>query len=235
VKIVDALLESVSDADAIIGDLLIGLHWISVTSRQTGVAHVFRGDPSFELRDAGRLLGKHVLEVAALLRSWQPLEAGLGLAAFNSLMEPRGENVNVYDYILNIAPGKTVTCIGRFPFFPEIAKVAARAHLLEMEPREGELPSPACEEVIPESDLVILTGTSLINKTMQRLLELSRKGIAVVLGPSTPMSEVLFDFGASVIAGIRVTDRVKLFRSLSQGVKFYKKIEGIEPVTMFRK
>jgi len=235
VKIVEALLDSIAGTEETIGDILIGLHWISVTSRQTGVAHVFRGDPAFELKEAGALLGKNVLEVATLLKSWQPLEAGLGLAAFNSLMEPRGENVNVYDYILGKAPGKTVTCVGRFPFYPEIAKIAAQAYLLEMEPRDGELPSSACEEVIPESDLVILTGTSLINKTMQRLLELSRNGIAVVLGPSTPMSEVLFDFGASVIAGIRVIDRERLRLSLAQGVKFYKKIDGIEPVTMFRK
>jgi hypothetical protein len=48
------------------------------------------------------------------------------------------------------------------------------------------------------------------------------------------MSDVLFDFGASVIAGIRVVDREKLLRSISQGVKFYNKIEGIEPVTRFR-
>lgn len=233
-KIVNALLESVSGTDETIHDILIGLHWTSVRSRNTGVSHIFRGDPGFELEDAGALLGKNVLEVALLLKSWKPLEASLGLAAFNSLMNPKGENVNVHDYILSKAPGKTVTCVGRFPFYPEIVKTSARSYLLELEPREDELPSFAAEEVVPESDLVIITGTSLINKTMQRLLELSRNGIAVVLGPSTPMSEVLFDFGASVIAGIRVTDRQRLFLSLAQGVKFYKKIEGIEPVTMFR-
>ncbi len=233
-QIVDALLESVSGADEKIREILVGLHWISVHSANTGIAHVFRGDPGFELEAAGNLAGNNVLDVATLLKSWKPLEASLGLAALNSLMDPKGENVNVHEYILRQAPGRTVTCVGRFPFYPEIVKTAARSYLLELEPREDELPSFAAEEVIPESDLVIITGTSLINKTMQRLLELSRNGTAVVLGPSTPMSEVLFDFGANVIAGVRVTDREKLFLSLSQGVKFYKKIRGIEPVTMFR-
>jgi uncharacterized protein (DUF4213/DUF364 family) len=234
-KLVDALLDSVSGAEENIENILMGLHWISVESRHTGVGHVFRGDQGFELKDAGAILGKNVLEVASLLKSWEPLEASLGLAALNSLMNPEGENVNVYDYIRSKSPGKTVTCIGRFPFYPEILRTAAKAYLLEMEPREGELPPFAAEEVIPESDLVIITGTTLINKTMQRLLELSRNGIAVVLGPSTPMSEVLFDFGATAVAGIRVVDREKLFLSLAQGVKFYKKIAGIEPVTMFKK
>jgi uncharacterized protein (DUF4213/DUF364 family) len=235
VRLVEALLDSVSGTEERIGNLLIGLHWIAVESRRTGISHIFRGNQGFELKEAGAIIGKDVLEVASLLRSWEPLEASLGLAALNSLMEPKGEKVNVHDYILSKSPGKTVTCIGRFPFFPEISRIAAQAHLLEMDPREGELPPHAAEEVVPESDLVIITGTTLINKTMQRLLELSRNGIAVVLGPSTPMSEVLFDFGASVVAGVRITDPETLRVSLSQGVKFYRKIAGIEPVTMFRK
>jgi uncharacterized protein (DUF4213/DUF364 family) len=65
--------------------------------------------------------------------------------------------------------------------------------------------------------------------------ELELSGIAIVLGPSTPMSDVLFDFGASVIAGVRVVDQEQLFRSVAQGVKFYNKLAGIEPVTRFRK
>jgi len=234
-KLVDALLDSVSGAEENIENILIGLHWISVESRRTGLSHVFRGDQGFELEDAGAIRGKHILETASLLKSWEPLEAGLGLAAFNSLMDPRGENINVLDFLLRESSGKTVTCVGRFPFFPDISRIAARAFLLEMEPREGEFPPYAAEEVVPESDLVIITGTTLITKTMQRLLELSRDAVAVVLGPSTPMSEVLFDFGASVIAGVRVTDPEALRVSLAQGVKYYRKIAGIEPVTMFRK
>ena len=234
-RLVDALLDSVSGQQRQTARVHIGLHWMAVESRHTGVAHVFRGRPEFELPDAGALDGKDVLDLAAGLRSWEPLEAGLGLAALSSLVGGDGENLNVVDYILERVPGKTVTCVGRFPFFARMAESAARAYLLEMSPQAGELPSFAAEEVIPESDLLILTGTSLINKSMERLLELGRNATTIVLGPSTPMSDVLFDFGASVIAGIRVVDSERLLRSLSQGVKFYNKIEGIEPVTRFRK
>jgi len=234
-KLVDALLESVSGVEAQAAQVLIGLHWIAVRSRHTGMSHVFRGREGFELSEAGSIEGKESLEIAAGLRSWEPLEAGLGLAALSSLIEARGENVNVFDYIMSCAPGKTVTCIGRFPFYERLARTAARSYLLEMNPQAGELPPFAAEEVIPESDLVIITGTTLINKTLERLLELSRTGIAIVLGPSTPMSDVLFDFGASVIAGVRVVDQEQLFRSVAQGVKFYNKLAGIEPVTRFRK
>lgn len=234
-KLVDALLESISGADEKVSKVQIGLHWFAVRSRHTGMAHVLRGQEGFELSDAGAIEGKEILEIAAGLKSWEPVEAGLGLAALSSLIDPRGENVNVFDYIMSRAPGKTVTCIGRFPFYERLAEAAARSYLLEINPQAGELPPFAAEEVIPESDLVIITGTALINKTLERLLELSRTGIAIVLGPSTPMSDVLFDFGASVIAGVRVVDQEQLFRSVAQGVKFYNKLAGIEPVTRFRK
>ncbi|HET6420201.1 MAG TPA: DUF364 domain-containing protein [Geobacteraceae bacterium] len=234
-KLVDALLESVSGKDYAIEGCLVGLHWTCVTSSGTGMAHTLRGREGAELEDAGNIAGRDVLEIASRLRSWEQLDACLGLAALCSLIEPAGDRVNVVDFLLNTAPGKTVTCIGRFPFYPEILKTAKRAFLLEMNPVGDELPSFAAEEVVPESDLVILTATTLINKSMERLLELSRKGITVILGPSTPMSDVLFDFGADVLAGIRVVNSGRLFESVSQGVKLYHKIGGIESVTRFRK
>jgi len=92
----------------------------------------------------------------------------------------------------------------------------------------------AAEEVIPKSDLVIINSTTLINKSLQRLLELSRGKICIVLGPCTPMSDVLFDFGATVIAGIRVVDPEKLLSSLAQGVKLFREIGGIQSITRFK-
>jgi uncharacterized protein (DUF4213/DUF364 family) len=106
--------------------------------------------------------------------------------------------------------------------------------LLEMNPRPRELPTFAAEEVIPLSDLVVINSTTLINKSLQRLLELSRGRQCVVLGPCTPMNDVLFDYGATVIAGVRVMEPVRFFRSLSQGVKLFRDIDGIQSVTRFK-
>jgi uncharacterized protein (DUF4213/DUF364 family) len=198
------------------------------------MAHTFRGREGVEVEDAGNILGRDAVETAAKLRSWEPLDAGLGLAALNSLIPPEGENMNLFAYIIGAAKGKKVTCIGRFPFYEKLHEIAASVSLLEMNPREGELPPFAAEDVVPDSDVVVITGTTLINKSLQRLLELSRGKISIVLGPSTPMSDVLFDFGASVIGGVRVTDPDRLFSSVMQGVKFYGKLQGVESVASFR-
>jgi len=234
VKLVEDLLESVAHLDAPVRQVCVGLRWTVVESRFAGMAHTYKTPHKAELEGAGSLAGKSALELASRLRSWEPLEASLGLAALNSLIEPTGSAINVFEHILRLAQGKTVTVIGRFPSNAQLAEVAAHAFLLETDPEPGELPSCAGEEVIPASDLVVITASALINKTLPRLLELSKHATSVVLGPSTPMNDVLFRHGADIVAGVRVTDPDGLIGSVMQGVKKFSKLQGVEPVTRIR-
>ena len=230
-KLIDDLLEAVANLDCPVKRVCVGLHWTVVESKFTGMAHTYKTAEKVELESSGDLVGRSALELAQRLRSWEPLEASLGLAALNSLIEPVGNPANAFEHILDLAAGRTVTVIGRFPSNDQIAQAAGRVHFLEMQPERGELPACACEEVIPRSDLVVITATALINKTLPRLLELSSRATAIVLGPSTPMNDVLFHYGADILAGVRVTDADALISSVVQGVKKFKKLAGIEPIT----
>ncbi|MFH0980242.1 MAG: DUF364 domain-containing protein [Planctomycetota bacterium] len=230
-RLIDDLLGSVAHLDCPVKRVCVGLHWTVVESRYAGMAHTYKTGNKVELQSSGDLVRKSVLELAQRLRSWEPLEASLGAAALNSLIDPAGDPGNAFDHVLSLAAGKTVTVIGRFPSNDQIAEVAGHVHFLEMDPEDGELPPYACEEVIPESQVVVITATALINKTLPRLLELSRHATAIVLGPSTPMNDVLFRHGADVLAGVRITDADALMSSVTQGVKRFKKLAGIEPIT----
>ena len=44
------------------------------------------------------------------------------------------------------------------------------------------------------------------------------------------MNDVLFDFGATILAGVRVVDPAALMRCVMQGGKTFDRLEGIEPV-----
>ena len=230
-NLVDDLLDSISHLDGPVKRVCVGLHWTVVESRHTGMAHTYKTGRKVELESSGDLEGNSVLELASRLKSWEPLEAALAVAAINSVIEPRGHAGNVFEYILQQSGGKTVTVVGRFPSNHQIANLAQRVHFLEMDPVGGELPPYACEEVIPESDIVVITATALINKTLPRLLELGKDATTIVLGPSTPMNDVLFHHGADVIAGVRVRDSDALVRSVMQGVKKFSKLAGIEAIT----
>lgn len=233
-KLVEDLLASVADLDCEVRRVCIGLHWTVVESRYAGMAHTYKTSRKVEVTDSGDLVGRSALDLAARLRSWEPLEASVGLAALNSLIEPSGYPGNVFEEIVQAASGKTVTVIGRFPSNEQVSAAAKKAYFLEMEPRRGELPSFADEEVIPRSDISVVTATALINKTLPRLLELGRKGTTVVLGPGTPMNDVLFDHGATTLGGVRVMDADALINSLMQGVKSFRRLAGIEPLVRRR-
>jgi uncharacterized protein len=228
-----ALLDSISGRNEQVERVCIGIHWTAVRSRNVGMAHTYKTARKVEIEGSGELEGMDAASLARRLLSWEPIEASLGTAALNSLMEPAGEKGSVNDIIMEKARGKTVTVIGRFPFNADVRNVANKAYILEMEPEKGELPSHAAERVIPESELSVISATALINHSLQRLLELSSNSYTIVLGPSTPLSKVLFSYGVDVLAGVRVSDPDALFRSLSQGAKSFDNIRGIEPVCLF--
>jgi len=120
-------------------------------------------------------------------------------------------DANAQEIILAKAEGKRVAVSGAFPFTPQLKKLAKQLWVFELEPSlinpaQGIITETAAEYIIPESDIVIITGSTLINKSMERLLTLAHQAGAytVILGPSTPLSEVLFDYGANMVAGAQV-------------------------------
>jgi len=235
VKLVEDLIESAGGGEVPILRAAVGLHWTAVESRTAGMSHTYKTHRKVELSGSGSLEGLGALETSSRLRDWEPLEASLGLASLNSLIEPRGEPGSVNGAILEAIPGRSVAVIGRFPFNGRVASGAGEAFFFETEPTGDELPPFAVEEVLPRVDVAVITATALINKSLPRLLELSRDAWSVVLGPSTPMNDVLLDHGADLLGGIRVVRPDALFSSVMQGVKKFGKIGGIEPIMLGRR
>ncbi len=228
----DSLLESACNRDCTVKNVCVGLHWTVVESRFTGIVHSHTMANGGEHDLSDDLIGKSAVEIAGQLKSRELSKASLGLAALNSLIEPIGKPGNIFSDIFEEIEGKTVTVVGRFPLNSDIGEAAGRSYFLEMEPEEGELPADACEEVIPQSDIVVISATSIINKTLPRLLELSTeaKAKAFVIGPSTPMSDILISHGVYMLGGIRVTDTDALIDSVKHRVRYSKELAGIEAI-----
>ncbi|MDI6639265.1 MAG: DUF364 domain-containing protein, partial [Methanocellales archaeon] len=102
---------------------------------------------------------------------------------------------------------------GYFPFVEEIKR---DVFVFEKRPRHGVLPDTAEEELLPKCDLVVISGSTFVNKSLQRLLEISG-GYTLVIGPTTPLTSILFDYGADVLAGVIVHDAEKALEIVSQG------------------
>jgi hypothetical protein len=128
-----------------------------------------------------------------------------------------------------------VALIGHFPFVPALREAAEHLSVLELRPQAGDAGAEEAETIVPEADVVAITGSSFINKSLEALLGLCRAdAFIVVLGPTTPLSSVLFDFGADVISGTRVVEPELALRCAGEGATF-RQIRGIRLLTMERK
>jgi uncharacterized protein (DUF4213/DUF364 family) len=176
------------------------------------------------VREPGRLDGRSGRELANLLCSERILEASIGMAALNALLEvDEGAmtEVNAEQIILEWGADRRVAIVGHFPFIERVRQVAADCWVLERDPAPGDLPAGQAGEVLPRADVVALTGTSLLNHTFDDLIALCRpEAFVLLLGPSTPLSPVLFDAGVDALSGTRVQEPERVLRSLSQGATF---------------
>jgi uncharacterized protein (DUF4213/DUF364 family) len=106
--------------------------------------------------------------------------------------------------------------------------------VLELHPRPGDLPAERAAELLPQADVVALTGTSLVNHTFDPLIDACRPDASVILlGASAPLTPVLFERGVDVVAGTRVVNVPIALRAVGQGATF-RQIPGKRLLTMVR-
>lgn len=205
-----------------------GLSWMYVASEGTGIAMTPREDCD-GVRLAGNIVGRKTREVASWIKSWNFHEAAFGLAAINSALNaPQAAesncgfsieacpNQDVFTYLLEELRGKKVAVIGHFHNLERLASICELS-ILERKPHPGDLPDPACEYILPQQEIVIITATTLINKTLPRLLELSRKAQVVLAGPSTPLTPLLSAHGIDLLGGLVVLEEEKIHEVIQQG------------------
>jgi len=199
VKIVDDLISSLGE-DSVVGEVYTCTFWTAVVSRNCGLASTFREEhPHYRtVRGAGDLRGKPASELAEYAKSGNLLEASIGMATINSLIEideTKCVAENALDILAEKGRGKNITVVSHFLWIPELRKVARKLWGLEQRPQAGDLPAEAAEDILPQADVVGITGTSLINHTIEKLLDLSKGSFIVLVGPTSPLSPVLFDWG----------------------------------------
>ena len=239
----DALLRSLQ-ADAPVNQVLVGAFWTAVALRtgppRCGLASTLRPDAhpgSLPVPRAGRLLECSGRELAELLRSSSSMEASIGMAAFNALLDVDEGNcaeVNAREVSLERGAGRRVAIVGHFPFVERVRQVASECWVLGLRPRPGDLPAGRAAEVLPQADVVALTGTSLINHTFDDLIGLCRSdAFVILLGGSAPLTPVLFDRGVDAVAGTRVVDVPAALQAVGQGATF-RQIAGRRLLTMIR-
>lgn len=236
-QILHALLNSLK-GNAPVRSVLIGAHWTVVCSRGCGMAATIAADESpgkARVRDAGRLHRKSARELAEYALSTDLLEAGIGMAAINSMLEvdeAAAVEINASKILVERGRGRSVALVGRFHFIPDLRRSAAQLWVIEQHPNPDEYPAESAGQILPRADVIAITGSSLINHTLGDLLAMCRpEATVMVLGPSTPLSPVLFGFGVNILSGARVVDEAAVLRTAGQGAAF-RQVEGVKLLSL---
>jgi len=239
-KILDDLLSTLN-MEPRVRDIRQGLFHTGVLTSECGLAATLPRDalrqeqPS--VKDTGSLLGKGTLELVQMAYSESILEAAIGMATINSLLKIHEECCDILNagkLIAEKGKDKRVAIVGHFPFIPELRKIAKELWVIEKNPQEGDLTEAKTEDIIPQADVVGITGTAFTNHTIEYLLNLcSPKAYVVILGDTAPLSPMLFDYGIDAISGTKVIDPELALSCVSQGAT-YRQIRGIRKLTMIR-
>ena len=215
--------------DIVVERACMGRHWCYVEAGGAmGMSMVVGGGASgFGLTQ--RIDGMRLRDLACQAVSWNFLEATMGGAALNTwyssesvarsngMIIEDGENDGFRLYADRIK-GKKVTVVGHFPLIERLADTCDLT-ILERVPQDGDLPDSACEYILDEQDFLFMTGITLTNKTMPRLLQLGSSCQIILVGPSVVPSPIFFDYGVVSMAGsICLPNRMDLVRlGIEQG------------------
>jgi hypothetical protein len=214
---------------AIVADVRIGLGYTAVrlADGRTGVAYTFRdlargGCSVFDgLRP---LVGRSAADLLALLESDDAIEAGVGLACANALAnrdEPGQVDGDVLGRI-ELRPEDDVAMVGHFgPLVEPLRERARTLTIYERVPEPTGLLRPREEAPagLARCQVALITATSIINRTVDGLLEAARSCRQVaLLGASTPLVAEAFDAGAvTLLSGVVVTAPDEVLRVVSEG------------------
>ena len=152
--------------------------------------------------------GMRIRVAAEAAKSWNLAEAGLGVAAINAYYNTAERMAELgcaepYDnYCLRgvDVTGRKVGLIGHLRMPAGTLDAAESVRILEKHPKPGDYPDTACEFILPDCDIVLITGSSIVNKTLPRLLELCKDAFVVLTGPTVPLCPALLELGIDRLA-----------------------------------
>jgi uncharacterized protein (DUF4213/DUF364 family) len=239
-KILDDLMSQLN-TDATVQDVRQGVFHTAVVTRYCGLAATLPKDALRQkpplVKEPGSLIERSAQDLTRLAYSDSILEAAVGMAAVNSLLEVDADaclELNAAELIMEKGEGKQVAIVGHFPFIPRVREAAAQLWVIEKNPRGDDLGEDAAGHVIPQADVVAITGTALTNHTLDRLIGLcSPAAFVVLLGDTAPLSPVFFDYGVDAVSGTRVVDPLLALRCVSEGASF-RQIRGTKRLTMMK-
>lgn len=189
-----------------------------------------------KMPEAGSIAGRSVGEVLDYAQSPHPLQCSIGVAALNAasynILFSRDDvryDVDALD-LVDVRDEDSVVMVGAFsPFIRRLKGKVKALHVFDRSFKALEeeglpaQPEASLSEELQHSDVVIVTGSTLVTQTLDDILTQARNAREMVLAGSTASIAPgpLFARGVTVMGGIRIDDADKMLRVISEGGSGY--------------
>ncbi|MEW6374469.1 MAG: DUF364 domain-containing protein [Thermodesulfobacteriota bacterium] len=238
--------------DIRIDDLVIGIFFtgVKLSTSHAGVAFTPIGEipeavccPTTAARmpQAGNLEGCPFSDILKYALDRNVLKSAIGVATLNALSQSIIESGEKREYrvikdkdgfdLLKIQPHETVSLIGAFgPYIRRLKMMGNPFFIVErntqtLRPDEMKYFKPESEMrgALEKSTVVIITGTAIVNHTIDLILSLIANGKrTAIIGPTASMiPDPFFKRGVTVMAGVRILNPDLMIRILKQGGSAY--------------
>ncbi len=217
-------------------DVRIGLGYTAVLldDGRLGVAYTFHRDQvggCTVFKAIRPLAGRKAFELLHLFDSKDMVESAVALATSNALSNRMKDGLDQGDVLdkLEIVSDDRVGMVGYFaPVIPPLRKKTSHIRIFEQDsgPKNDVFSEEEAYRQLPNCQIALLTSTSIINNTVDRLLEAAANCREVVmLGASTPLLPAVFKgTSVNVLSGVVVTDPENIMRVVSEGggMRYFK-------------
>ena len=207
--------------DFVVGLALVG---VKLSNGNAGVAYNLREGllgqcEEFSSEEKGyKLLLEPGMEASEFIKAFDSTNAiarALALATMNAVFN-RGdyEEGDLLEY-LDIRPGERVGMIGEIgPMIMKLLENGNEVLVFEKNPRRGTLPDWAIPTHLESCDVVIITAATLVNWSIEWVLDYVSTDRVAIVGPSAPLVEGIFP--VKVIGGAVVLDPDRMIKELSR-------------------
>jgi uncharacterized protein (DUF4213/DUF364 family) len=199
--------------------------------------------------DPFKINGMPAAEVLTALTSSEPIKAAVAIATLNALSAVCWERGLTDDYRIQMGTDAvdavrmpadcSVAVIGAFvPVLRKLKTRGGRWWVIEQDPQtlksdemDHFIPADRSDETIAAADVLIITGVTLINHTLEPILKAARPDAEIaVIGPTASMlPEALFERGVRVVGGVWVKRPDELLDVLAAGGSGYHFFDQLAP------
>jgi uncharacterized protein (DUF4213/DUF364 family) len=205
--------------------------------------------------DPLKINGMKVADVLAGLISKEPVKVSVAIATLNALSAYCWERGLTDNYriqvdadaldVVRIPDESSIAVIGAFaPILRKLKSRGGKWWVIEQDPKTLKsdemnhfIPADQSKETIAKADVLIITGVTLVNHTLEKILKVARKDAEIaVIGPTASMlPDALFARGVRVVGGVWVKKPDELLDVLAAGGSGYHFFDNLAPRIVIEK